>query len=133
MTPQDAVKYVSERFHYRRDPKLLDYWFVMKEREGKMIGDCDDFAVTSIWKICNENLLTFIWNVFIIHRYRIYFGRTPTGEKHAIGYANGLWFDNWSREALSKDEFLKRTNHKIYFFFPSPLMIWALFLGLFVR
>jgi hypothetical protein len=133
MKTEDAVKYVSERFEYKTDPKFLDYWTVMKEKNEKMYGDCDDFSLTSIWKICDENLLIFILNVFILHKYRIYFSKTRTGEKHIVGYANGLYFDNWTRQALSKDELLSRTGHKIYFFFPSPFMVFPLILGLFMR
>jgi len=129
----EAVKHVADRFEYRRDPKLLDYWSVMREIDGKMRGDCDDFSVTSIWKLCNENLFIFILNVLIFHKYRIYFGKTPSGEKHIVGYAFGYYFDNWSREPLPKDIFLERTRHKIYFFFPSPFMILPLLLGIIMR
>lgn len=133
MKVEDAVDYVGKRFKYRSDPKIFDYWFVMPERDGVVIGDCDDFAITSIWKICDGNIFKFLLNVFILHRYRIYFAKTVNGEKHAVGYAQGMYFDNWSRKALSKEAFLDRTKHKMYFFFPSPFMILPMFLGLLVR
>lgn len=129
----DAVEYVGKRFQYKNDPKILDYWFVMREIDNVMRGDCDDFAITSIWKACDENIFKFILKVFILHQYRIYFAKTVKNEKHAVGYAQGLYFDNWTREALPKQEFLNKTRHKIYFFFPSPLMILPLILGLFLR
>lgn len=129
----DAVNYVGKRFQYRNDPKFFDYWFVMREIDGIMKGDCDDFAITSIWKACDENIFKFIMKVFILHQYRIYFAKTVNKQKHAVGYAQGLWFDNWTKQALPKQEFLNKTGHKIYFFFPSLLMIFPLFLGLFLR
>ena len=133
MEVKEAVKYVADRFSYRADPKVFDYWSVMLERNKVMTGDCDDFALTSIWKICDKSILKFIVNVMILHRYRIYFSKTMRGGKHAVGYANGLWFDNWSKEALPEEEFLQRTKHTVHFFFPLPLMILPLFLGLFAR
>jgi hypothetical protein len=133
MNISDAVKYVGSRFRYKKDPKIVDYWFVMDENDGIMNGDCEDFSLTVFWKACDESLFTFIMNVFILHKYRLYFSKTKTGERHAIGYANGLWFDNWTREALPREEFIARTGHKIYFFFPSPLMILPLFFGFLLK
>jgi hypothetical protein len=133
MNIKEAVSYVGSRFRYKRDPHLFDHWYIMKERDGVMQGDCEDFSLTSFWKACDENFLKFFLKVFVLHQYRIYFSKTKNGEKHAIGYADGLWFDNWTREALSEEEFLRRTGHKIYFFFPSVFMILPLLLGLFAR
>jgi hypothetical protein len=133
MNISDAVKYVRERFEFRADPRFLDYWSVMKEVDGKMQGDCDDFALTSIWKMCDESILKFIWNVIILHRYRIYFAYTPLGEKHAVGYADGLYFDNWSRFPWPKEDFLRITKHRLYFFFPGPIIIFPILLGLLIR
>lgn len=133
MSISNIVKEVGQKFQYKSDPRFLDYWSVMKEDDGKLIGDCDDFALTSIWRLCGENIIIFILNVMILHRYRIYFAKTVTGEKHAVGYANGMYFDNWTREALPKDQFLARTRHKLYFFFPSPFMVLPLVFGFILR
>jgi hypothetical protein len=103
------------------------------KKSDVMVGDCEDFALTSIWYACNKNIFTFILNVFILHRYRIYFAKTRSGGGHAVGYANGYWFDNFTREALSKEEFLERTGHKIKLFFPSPLIMIYMFFGLFYK
>lgn len=129
----DAVKYVGEKFVYRTDPKLFDYWTVMEERQGQMRGDCDDFALTSIWLACDSNFFKFIINVMLLHKYRFYFSKTQTGGKHIIGYASGLYFDNWTKEALPKEEFLAKTGHKICFFFPSPMIVISLILGFLLR
>lgn len=129
----DAVKYVREKFIYRTDPKILDYWTVMPERNGRMLGDCDDFAITAIWLTCDRNLFKFIVNVMLLHKYRFYFAKTRTGERHLVGYASGLYFDNWTKSALSKEEFLAKTGHKIYFFFPSPIMLLPLLSGFILR
>ena len=111
MKIEDAVKYVSQRFQYRADKKIFfDYWMVMKDVNGVMKGDCDDFAFTSIWKRCDENFLKLFWYVFVLHKFRMYFAMTPNKQKHIVGYADGLYFDNWTLEALPREEFLKRSN-----------------------
>ena len=135
MNIRDAVKYVGSRFKYLLDKKLYigDCWFVMPESNQVMRGDCDDFAITSIWIACDRSIWNFILNVFLLHRYRLYYAKTVAGESHIIGYAQGLWFDNWSREALPKKEFFEKTLHKKWFFYPSPYIMWFMLLGLFVR
>lgn len=132
----DAVKWVGERFVYMYDKKMpiSDAWFVMPERQdGKLRGDCDDFALTCIWLACDRNVWKFIWFVVILHKYRVYFSKAPNGENHLVGYADGLWFDNWTREALPKDQFLDRTKHKILFFYPSVNILIFMFFGMFYR
>ena len=130
MDIKQAVNYVASKFVYKKDPKIFDYWSVMQEQNDQMKGDCDDFALTCLWKVCDRNLIKFFINVFVLHKYRIYFCKTQTGELHAVGYAQGLYFDNWTRQALPKQEFLEKTNHKIYFFFVSPMMVFPMILGL---
>lgn len=136
MEIQEAVAKVSKKFKYVKDRPIVisDWWSVMQsDEDGWLYGDCDDFAITAIYEACDRNKLKFIWNFLILHKYRVYFARTMTGETHAIGYGEGLFFDNWSREALTKDEFLKRTGHKIYTFFPSPVVLYFMLFGLFSR
>jgi hypothetical protein len=133
MDIKNALSVISSCFKYRSDPKLFDYWLVMKERNGVMEGDCDDFSMTTIWMMCDRNFFIFVWNVMILHRYKFYYAKTSAGEGHMVGYADGLWFDNWTKCALSKEEFIDNTKHKIYFFWPGPLMIPYLILGLVLR
>jgi hypothetical protein len=135
MNVVEAVDYVSSRFRYLYDKKMIigDSWFVMDERNRIMRGDCDDFAITCLWLICDRNIFKFIWNVLILHRYRTYLAITTTNERHLVGYAKGLWFDNWSKEAMSKDAFLQRTNHKIKYPIFSPAIMFYLLIGLFYR
>jgi hypothetical protein len=135
MNVKEAVDYVSSRFRYLADKKLIygDSWFVMDERDGVMRGDCDDFAITCLWLICDRNIFKFILNVLILHRYRMYFSISPNKENHIVGYAKGLWFDNWSLSALPKEEFLKKTKHKIKLPYFSPIIVVFLLIGLFYR
>lgn len=136
MDIKSSVEFVSKRFEYMYDKKMLfsDAWFVMPERsDGKLRGDCDDFALTCIWLTCDKNILKFIWYVLILHKYRLYFSKTKNGENHIVGYVKGYWFDNWSMEALSKQEFLEKTKHKILFFYPNISLLIFMFFGMFFR
>lgn len=135
MDIRTAVDYVGKRFKYLTDKKIIigDVWYVMPEHNQVMRGDCDDFAITSIWLACDRNIWKFILNVFILHRYRLYHATSRNGEPHIIGYAQGLWFDNWTREAVPENEFFATTGHKKWLFYPSPYTIYFMLLGLFVR
>lgn len=134
MSIKEIVKSVSSKFVYTSDKKfLIDQWFVMREKEGKLHGDCDDFSVTCLWELCDRNIIKFIVNVLILHRYRLHHVKTSTNGGHVVGYANGLYFDNWTLEALPKEEFLRRTKHKFKFFYPSPMIAIYLLCGLFFR
>lgn len=136
MDIKSAVDYVSKKFVYLADKKMIysDAWFVMPERSDNTLrGDCDDFALTCIWLACDKNIFKFIWYVLIVHKYRLYFSVSPNNERHLVGYAQGLWFDNWSLEALPKEKFLAKTKHKVYFFFPNITILIFMFFGLFYR
>jgi predicted transglutaminase-like cysteine proteinase len=49
MNIRDAVSFVGKRFQYMKDPKIYiaDLWYIMKKSDV-MVGDCEDFALTSI-------------------------------------------------------------------------------------
>lgn len=109
---KSIVETIAKKFQYVGDKKtLIDNWSVMKEVNGKMRGDCDDFTTTVLWFYFNQSLLSFIWNVCIIGKGKIYRVKTKTGEWHIVGSIDGLFFDNWSLEAIPKDKFIERTGH----------------------
>jgi predicted transglutaminase-like cysteine proteinase len=132
---EQIVETLGKNFVYDWDKKyIIDHWSVMKPGpDGKYRGDCDDFALTALWKICDENLFKFILNVLILHRYRMIFAKTPNGEGHLVGYAKGKYFDNWTRQAMDKEDFLRETGHKMKFPVLSPISIWYILVGLFTR
>jgi len=131
MKIQEAVKLVASKFLYTPDNhKWFDRWRIMKEdSDGKLRGDCEDFSLTAMWYACDKSLLTFLWKVVITHQYKLYHCKTYANERHAIGYAEGLWFDNWTKEALPKQEFLGHTKHQIKYWYPIPLMIVPFIVG----
>lgn len=129
-----CAKYVGEKFVYKYDKKgFLDQWFVMKDRDGKFYGDCDDFTITTLWYYYGCSLIAFIWNVIIMHNCKIYKVHTVSEGPHLVGCVNGMYFDNWTREALPRDQFFAKTQHQ------NPRRLFAfnywlpLLIGLFFR
>lgn len=111
---KEIVNVIGKKFSYVEDKStLLDNWSVMKEKDGTMRGDCDDFTVTALWYYFGQSLLSFIWNVIIIGKGKIYRVKTTQNTWHIIGSVDGLFFDNWTKQALTKEEFLQRTKHTI--------------------
>lgn len=135
MDIKEAVDYVGKRFIYRSDKKFIyDSWSVLSEKDdGKFYGDCEDFSLTSFWLHSNKNILVFLFRLLITHEYGITMCYSKNGEPHAIGSYKGLWFDNWTREALPKQEFLDRTGHKLRFRALNIIMLIPLIVGVFRR
>ena len=129
-----CIEQVSAKFVYTPDPKPFpfDYWFVMKERNGELKGDCDDFSITILWLLCNSSLLSFIWNVLILHRFKLHRVMALNGY-HIVGEVDGLFFDNWTKRALPKEEFYTSTKHVHLQQYWSPVIVLLLISGLFKR
>jgi hypothetical protein len=134
MDLNQAINTVNQKFRYQSDPRsfFTDYWFVMQEKDGQLRGDCDDYSVTVLWYLCNENIWSFIWNVLILHRYRLHRVKA-IGGWHVIGEAEGQWFDNWTRRACSRDELFAQTGHEYQMLYLSPIITWFLIWGYFRR
>lgn len=131
---KDAVFQVASKFRYKSDAlTIADSWRIMKEQNGTLTGDCDDFAITCFWYYSNKDLLKFLWNVMITHKYKLYRAKTAKGEYHIVGSVDDLWFDNWTQEPLSKNEFLYQTKHKILYIYPSPITAFYMLVGLFIK
>ena len=112
---------------------MFDSWRVMKDKDGVMAGDCDDFAITCFWHYSGENLIKFLWNLLVTHNYRLYRAKTIKGQYHVVGAVDGQWFDNWTYEPLSKNEFLYQTKHTILHIYPSPVTAFYMLIGLSVK
>jgi hypothetical protein len=126
-----AVLEVASKFVYKPDRiRVFDSWKVM--RGDTLYGDCDNFALTAVWYACDRSMLKFIWNVILLHKYRFWFCKTESGEKHVVGYAQGKFFDNFSNKALPKQEFFELTKHKRIFVYPSPFVLVYMFIGIFI-
>jgi len=125
MELNEAIKTVNDRFRYQSDSKfILDSWAVMQERDGLLKGDCEDYSLTVLWYLNDCSLFKFIKNVIILHKHRMYYVKAlPDNGGHAVANVGGLWFDNWTKEALTEDVFFEKTKHRKMFMYFMPLMI----------
>lgn len=130
MNLEESINTVNSKFTYTTDPRsfFTDYWFVMKDKEGKMHGDCDDYSITVLWLFCG-GILSFIWNVLILHRFRLHRVKAISNEYHVVAEVNGMWFDNWTMRACTKEEFFKATQHQYQMMYLSPIIIWFMVWG----
>lgn len=134
MDLHSAIRLVASKFRYKKDNNLLvDGWSVMRERDGKYLGDCEDFSLTVFWHMSDKRLFKFLFNLFITHKYALIWCSTKTGELHMIGRYGDLYFDNWTLAAFTKEEFFKRTGHKKRFQFFMPLCVVQMIKGIFKR
>lgn len=137
MNITEAVKRVADKFVYRTDLRMflgfLDHWFVIPERDNKLIGDCEDFTLTCFWYHADQSILKFLWHLLITHKYKVYQVKDVNNSNHIVGCTDNLWFDNWTFIALPKTEFFEYTKHTIVRQVYAPFMILPLIAGYFVR
>lgn len=134
MDLHSAVQFVASKFRYKKDDNfLIDSWFVMRDRDDKYLGDCEDFSLTVFWHVADKKLFKFLFNLLVTHKYKLYRCKDVTGGWHAIGAIDNTYFDNWTLKALEKDEFFAQTKHQVKMRYVAPLMIMPLIKGLFKR
>lgn len=127
MKIEDAVALIGSKFTYKTDKKsVIDSWRAMEvESDGHMYGDCDDFSVTSLWYHADRKKWKFALHTLITGKYKLYKCTTSVGVDHIVGAVGDLYFDNWTRVVMPKDEFFRVTGHKVDFrvWFPLPMLI----------
>lgn len=129
---QNSVKAIADSFDYEPDRlRIFDSWQVLRSVNGRYRGDCEDFALTVFWHLSNKNVLRFLWNLLISHRYSMYRVRDSNGESHVVACFQDQWFDNWTRKTLSRDDFFKSTQHELLHIYPGPFIALYLLIGLF--
>jgi hypothetical protein len=130
MQLKETLFKINQSFVYTADPKswFTDYWFAMPEKNGEMRGDCDDYSITALWLICG-GFWSFLWNVIILHRYRLHRVKTLTGEYHIVAEVNRLWFDNWAKGPYERKEFFAKTGHTFLMTYISPTIILFMISG----
>lgn len=96
MDKQRASKIVSDRFTYISDKekyKAPEAWVVMN---ASMEGDCEDYALTVLYYICDKNYSKLLWKLLT---YQAVIMFCKVGEEgHAILYYKGETIDNIFRD-----------------------------------
>jgi len=130
MNLDQAISTVNSQFQYTADPRsfFTDYWFVMRSQNNVMRGDCDDYSITVLWLLCG-GLWQFVWNVLILHRYRLHRVQTRNGEYHVVAQVGDVWFDNWTRRCCSRDQLFAETGHQYRMWYLSPVIAWFMLWG----
>lgn len=93
MNVNEELQSFRNRFRYKSDAE--DVWTVLKEPTGPVHGDCDDFALTSLWIVAGHSWLRMLWWVTTFQAC-MWYTRSPKGGGHAMLWVKGYgWTDNW--------------------------------------
>ena len=105
VTMIQAVDEVKDAFEYTPDETRhgkRDSWYIMKQKPYK--GDCEDFSLTVLYKLCGENLFALLMQLLFgsakLH-YTTYYG-----VGHAVLEYRGMFTDNIQQKWVSKKELL---------------------------
>lgn len=134
MQLEAALALVAPRFMYKADRlRAFDSWRVMKLEHGHYHGDCEDFALTVFWFVCDHSVGKFLWNLLVTHRYGLIRVHTTQGEAHVVGVFQNKWFDNFTLQSQSREKFFQITGHRATLRYPGPLIALYLLIGLWAR
>lgn len=116
----DIADFVA-RFRWTADTR--DRWAVLSQpdHEGYFRGDCEDFALTTLWLMCGKSWLK-LWLSVVMCRAVIWHCRWD-GEGHVALWVRGHgWIDNihpwWS----------EHKKHRLSFPYVAPLLALVLLL-----
>ena len=114
---QDELVEVVENFTYVSDSDQFgkrEAWYIMKEKPYR--GDCEDFALTILYNICNRKIFVMMMSI-LIGRSKICFTKSPRDGGHAVLRHRGVYTDNWQKEWLTKQDYLDKgyTFHRFLF------------------
>ena len=114
---QDELVEVVENFTYVSDSDQFGKrgaWYIMKEKPYR--GDCEDFALTILYNICNRKIFVMMMSI-LIGRSKICYTKSPRDGGHAVLRHRGLYTDNWQKEWLTKQDYLDKgyTFHRFLF------------------
>jgi hypothetical protein len=74
------------RFKYRAD--VADRWSLLTAPTGSLVGDCDDFALTSAWIISGGSWPRLLWSVLTL-RCVMWFVIASNGQGHMALWVRG--------------------------------------------
>lgn len=96
MTDEEILKEWVSQFKYRSDADNYGYqevWTVIKEEPW--IGDCEDFSLTLLYRLCNNSILKMLFMILTFQASILY---CKIGEEgHAVLWYKGKFADNIQR------------------------------------
>ena len=114
------VSSFNRKWKYRKDKEqygMLDAWKVIysENAEGKYVGDCEDYALSILYRLCGESHLKMWW-MLITHQAGICLvGPSKLKVSHAVLRYKGEYVDNWTKKFGPKSAIEKNhTFHIVY-------------------
>lgn len=105
------IKDLVDNFIYEPDKKT-DTWNVLeKNKDGKYVGDCEDFALTYHYLMCNQNWILFWLHFFIMYSGVLYV-EDKRGEGHVFLRKGFKFIDNNYKTWISLKEIKERGDFK---------------------
>ena len=104
MNHYTANDIVSENFIYKKDSINYKFYDVWNVAGPGWIGDCEDYALTVLWYMSDQNVFKFFYNLMINPSVTIWYVTIKSsGSGHAILRYNDEYVDNIQRKWFSKN------------------------------
>lgn len=95
---------------------LRDNWTIIKDFDGKVYGDCEDYSLTLVWLISGQNKTAF-WQL-LKSKYSLYFVKVGgVGHIVLLDRASGKYIDNIQKKLVDKSV-LKSRGYRFKFRVP---------------
>lgn len=125
---QVLVKGFKTNFKWESDGKLDSFHILTPDENGIYRGDCDDFVMTVLFKLCGESYVC-MWLWLIFFKAMVCFVTSPNGVPHVVLWVRGYGYvDNW-RDSWSPTEDI-HTKRFPYYILP-PVVALKMAIGLF--
>lgn len=105
----DAIADLNSRYTWTQKGTIGASWRIMKDTVGPLEGDCEDYALTVLWLLCERSGLRF-WKMLLKGDAKLYVALTQPGNllsAHAMLWVKGKgWIESthrtWSAAAPYK-------------------------------
>ena len=100
MEIENALKLLNSKFLYTPDKhKYFDKWKILTGEETWK-GDCEDYSLTLMWLLSDNNLFKFLWNIL---SFKFLMWHVNYNGGHAVVKINGLYYDNIQKKGMDKE------------------------------
>ena len=99
----DLVAWFTSKWEYQYDKEQFgasDAWKIIynANEKGKFVGDCEDYSLSILYRLCGENKLKMWW-MLLTHQAGICLvGPNKWKVSHAVLRYKGEYVDNWTRK-----------------------------------
>ncbi len=120
LTRDKIAENFTSKWAYRYDTELYgasDAWVIIRKenKEGKLVGDCEDYALSILWRLCGESDWKLWWMLLTRQAGICLVGPTKWKTSHAVLRYKGAYIDNWTKKFGPKSQIEK--NHTFHAFY----------------